>query len=166
MWRGFGPPCHSHGWRPPGLRQADPRPVSWDRRGGGKGEGVQRAYRPSTAPRRTCRRTGAEAWRCCRSGGPCSSSTTRRLCNPPARVGAARVTGCSGDASSHCGPRKPAGPAGAGEKPNNANTPLAGISLPKKETEAWQGRCDTGGRKAAHTDIQQRGTKRSMLQPR
>lgn len=48
--------------------------------------GGQRAYHPSTALRRTCPRTGAEAWRCCHSGDPCFSSATRRLCNPPARA--------------------------------------------------------------------------------
>lgn len=63
-----------------------------------------RAYHPSTARRQTCRRTGGEAWRYCRSGGPCSSSATHPLCNPPGRVGIL-VTGCSRLLSPYSTPR-------------------------------------------------------------
>lgn len=44
-----------------------------DRLRPGAGCGGHRTYHPSTALRRTCRRTGGAAWRCCHSGGPCSS---------------------------------------------------------------------------------------------
>lgn len=96
----FGVRRHSRGsysrWKSPSLcqveigplfcglaaakwREAQPQPQGDQSRG-------QRAYHPSTALRRTCPRTGAEAWRCCHSGDPCFSSATRRLCNPPARA--------------------------------------------------------------------------------
>lgn len=76
--RGSGLPGRSRRWR------LEAQPLSRAGRGPPRPGGT---YHPSTAPRRTCLMTGAEAWRCCRSGGPCSSSATRRLCSPPARVG-------------------------------------------------------------------------------
>lgn len=41
------------------------------------------AHRPSTAPPRIYQQTGEAAWQHYRSEDPCSSSATRRLCNPP-----------------------------------------------------------------------------------
>lgn len=116
-------------------RWGEARPQPQGDRGGG-----QRAYRPSTAPRRTCRRTGAEAWRCCHSGDPCFSSATRRLCNPPAR---ARVPNhsCSGDMTAHS--LSEGKPTPRTEQLKTMNTPRPRVSVSKKEIMSGRQRSGT-----------------------
>lgn len=114
-------------------REAQPQPQG--DQGGGR-----RAYHPSTALRRTCPRTGAEAWRCCHSGDPCFSSATRRLCNPPAR---ARISNHRLHWGHKCSQplRGQADPTGGEVKKHKH--PKTQVSIPKKEMTSdgqWSGK--------------------------